>query len=143
MKITIDTKEFENMDTIFDHNMKMNSLFLSEEAEDFLLEILEWKEKVDGLYEKARERMKEEAEKRKGFKSIKSKNIKISYRFFGSKYKIDDSKIDQIPKEFYKKSVRYNPKAREIDDFVEEKGKLPFGVDETKRHKQLNFKKND
>jgi uncharacterized protein YjhX (UPF0386 family) len=141
MKITIDTNDLKKLKESF--KKKEGNFFLTLEAEKNLKKILDMKDQIEEVYEYAREKLKEEAVKIEGFKSLKSDKITVSYRFFGGKYKIDQSRIKKIPQNLYKTIIKYNPKTKEISEFVEKNGALPFGVEEVKRNKQLNFKKNE
>lgn len=78
------------------------------------------------------------------FKSVQGDKIKVGYRFFGAKYYIDNDKLDKLPKELVTVEVIKKHKlasASEIEKYIKEHdGKLPEGLVEAERQKQITMK---
>lgn len=64
-------------------------------------------------------------------RSVTGKRVRFSMRTYGPKYKLDTEKAE--PTLFYYGKPRAYPKTKEIDQFVENYGQLPVGVEESVR----------
>lgn len=126
-----------------------DKILLTGEAERVIIQLLELQKQIEEGINKAKELIEKKAlEINPNFKSITSDNLRVSYRQYGAKYRVDESLIDKLPANFYKVSKRYDAIAEEVEKFTEEKGGLPVGINEIERPKSLSFslkgeKKND
>lgn len=119
---------------------KSNKIFITPEGEEVLLQLLALQEQVEAAIDEAEKRLEESALKLDpNFTSLQANRIKVYYRAYGSKYKIDESRINDIPKELYTLSVRYSANTKEIEKYSDEHKGLPLGIVEADRTKSLKF----
>lgn len=118
-----------------------DKIFLEPEGEEILVELLELQEQVEEAIKAAKVKLEETALKLNPlFSSIQADKIKVFYRAYGTKYIIDESKIRFIPKELYTSKTTYTPESDAIDKFIDQnKGKIPDGIIEPERQKQISF----
>lgn len=117
-----------------------DQIFISPEGEETLIQLLDLQSQVEQAIELAKKKLEESALKlNPNFKSIQADKVKVFYRQYGAKFKIDESQISQLPKDFYSTKVSYTPNVEKIEEFVQEKGGLPVGVIEPDRPKTLSF----
>jgi len=133
MKITIDLSKL--------HNLVKDSdkILFSPDGENTILQILELKKTIEDA-EKAAKKLIETAALKldKNFTSVQSDNLRVSYRAYGSRYKIDISHIEKLPVKLYKVIKKFSPIPSEIDEYADEKG-LPLGIIENEREKKISF----
>ena len=134
MRLSVDTEELRSL------ALEGKDIFLKPEGEQALLKLLELKETVEKAIDEAKKVLEEEALKLDpNFKSIQADNIRVYYRTYGSRYKLDESKIAAIPANFYTAKTSYTVNIKEVEAFAREKGGLPDGILEIERPKQLTF----
>lgn len=139
MLITINTEEIAKLVE------KSGEVFLSNEGEEHLVNLLTAHKQLTDAIVEAKEKIAEEAAKiSPNFKSITSDRLKISYRTYGAKFKLDESFADQVPKELIQKRVSYSINATAVEKYAEEHD-LPVGIIENDRKPQLSvsLKKED
>lgn len=120
--------------------LEADKIFLSAEGEKVLVELLDIQKQVEEAIDAAKAKLEETALKlNPTFKSIQADKIKVYYRSFGSQYKIDESLITDLPREFYEVKQSYSPITETIEKFVQEKGGLPLGIYEPDRPKKITF----
>ncbi len=134
MKIEIDT---EKIDVLVNES---GNIIFTPDAENAILQLLE----LQGSIEEAITAAKGEIEKKalahnKNFNSVSSNKLRVGYRVFGNKYRIDESRLDSIPKHLYKTEVKFSPISEEIDKYVNEVGSVPLGIEEPERKKQITI----
>lgn len=134
MKLTIDT------DNLVKLTKNGSQIILEPTAEEAIIKLLEVQHKVESALEELKEQIAEEGIKYDpNFKSVESDNLRIWYRFYGSKYSIDAGRIGELPKHLYSEKKRYYPNAGEVDKYVEEHGELPLAIIERERSKKLSI----
>ena len=134
MKITVD---LDHLNTLI---KDADQILLSADGEKAIIQLLELKELVVKAEKAAKLAIEVAALKLDmNFTSVESDKIKISYRAYGPRYKIDESHIDKLPTTLYKKVVKFSPLPKAIDDHSDEHG-LPLGVIENEREKQISIK---
>lgn len=118
-----------------------DKILLKPEAEDTLVKLLQIRDQVEAAIKEAELKLEEEALKiNPNFRSIRADKVKVFYRFYGAKYKIDESLIKYIPKELYTIKTSFLAVADEIEKIAEENdGKLPQGIIEIERTKTMKF----
>lgn len=115
-------------------------IFLEPEGEEVLVQLLEIQKQVEQAIDEAEAKLEETALKiDPNFSSIQADRIKVYYRAYGYKYKLDETKIAEMPKELYTTSVKYSADSKAIEKWTEEHKGLPVGVIETERTKSLKF----
>lgn len=118
-----------------------DSIFLGSEGEEVLVQLLELRDKIEEAIDEAELRLEQTALKLDpNFKSIQADKIKVYYRTYGHKYSIDDTRVNELPKNLYKTTIKYAPESKEIDKYIEENKKIPLGIIENDRKKTLTFK---
>ena len=96
-----------------------DKIFLAPEGEEVLIQLLEIQEQVDEAIKAAKVKLEETALKLNPlFSSIQADKIKVFYRAYGSKYLIDDSQVQFIPKELYTVKTTYTPESELIDKYI-------------------------
>jgi len=115
-------------------------IFLKSEGEEALLKLLDLQEAIEGAIDEAKRVLEAEALKLDPqFKSIQSDNVRVYYRTYGSRYKLDESKVATLPANLYTTRTSYTVNTKEVEAFAKEKGGLPDGILEPERTKQLTF----
>jgi len=131
------TIDLEQLDKLV---VDADQIFLTADGEKVLLKLLEIQKQVEDAIESAEKKLEEAGLKiDPNFSSIQSNKIKVYYRFFGSRYKVDQALADQLPKNLYKVMTKYNAIPEEIEKYAEENKGLPLGILEIERKKQLHF----
>ena len=132
MKIDIDKLEKLIVDS--------DKIFLTPEGEDVLIQLLDIRDQVENAIDTAKKKLEETGLKiDPNFTSIQASKVKVYYRAFGARYKIDPSLVDKLPKNLYEISTKYNAVADEIEKYAEENKGLPLGVIEAERSKTISF----
>src|SRR3990172_13329347 len=87
-----------------------DKIFLEPKGEEVLLRLLEIQQQVEDAIDAAKVKLEETALKLDpNFSSIQADKIKVYYRQYGARFKIDESKIKDLPKELYNEKVSYLP----------------------------------
>lgn len=132
MKIDIDQLEKLVVDS--------DKIFLTAEGEETLVKLLEIRQQVEDAIDFAKKKLETAGLKiDPNFSSIQASKVKVYFRAFGARYKIDPSHIDTLPKNLYETSIKYNAIADEIEKYAEENKGLPLGVIEAERTKTISF----
>ena len=117
-----------------------DKILISAEAEKVLEQLLKLQTQVEEAVKMAKDKIEKKAlELNPDFKSIQGDRVKIFYRAYGAKYRIDPNNSVYLPTHFYKVSKRYDVIAEEVDKWVEENGGLPLGINEIDRPKSLSI----
>lgn len=123
---------------------KAGDIFITPEGENALVSLLELQETIENAIDEAEKRLEESALKlNPNFKSLISDKVKVYYRAYGERYKIDESVVTALPENLYSVKKSYKAVPEEVEKFIEEKGTLPFGVYENDRKKSLKFSRKD
>lgn len=134
MKLTIDT---DNLAKLAKNGSK---IILEPDAEQAIIKLLEAQHQIESALEELKEKIADEGVKYDpNFKSVESDNLRIWYRYYGSKYSIDAGRIEELPEHLYSEKKRYYPNAKEVDKYVEEYGELPLAIIERDRSKKLSI----
>lgn len=120
------------------------NVLIKPEAEEVIIQLLDIQEQVETAIKEAKKRIEEAALRiNPNFKSLKADKIKVYYRQYGSKYRIDESLIDQVPTSLYKTKKVYSVISKEVDAWTAEHDGMPIGIIETEREKSIAFSKRD
>lgn len=133
MKIIVDLDKLKNLVE------GAENILITPDAEVSILKLYEMRDKIDKAIEEAKIRIEGEALKlNPNFKSVHSDNLSIAYRAYGQRYAIEEQYLNMIPKDLYKKVVRYSPEPKNIDQYIEaNEGKVPLGIAEKLREKKI------
>lgn len=126
--------------------LKLNAdkIFISSEGEEVLVQLLEIQKQVELAIDAAEAKLEETALKiDPNFSSIQADRIKVYYRAYGSKYKIDETMIAEVPQGLYKTVTKYNADSKAIEQWADEHKGLPVGIIEAERTKSLKFSLKD
>jgi hypothetical protein len=130
----IDIEKLEKLVTDAD------KIFLTADGEDVLVQLLDIQKQVELAITAAKIKLEETALKiNPNFSSIQSDRIKVYYRSYGARFRIDESYLDQVPVELYSTKVTYSPDVKAIEKYVDEHKGVPLGIDEVERPKQLSI----
>lgn len=117
-----------------------DKIFLTPEGEKVLLQLLELRDQIELAVDEAKKKLEIAGLKiSPDFTSIQADKIKVYFRSFGARYKIDSAYLKDIPANLYETKTTYNAIAAEIEKLLEEKGKLPQGIIEADRPKTISF----
>jgi hypothetical protein len=120
--------------------IEADKIFLTPDGEKVLIKLLEIRQQIEDAIDMAKTKLAETALKiDKNFSSIQSSKVKVYYRSFGERYKIDSTYINDIPKNFYKTIIKYSAIADEVEKTLEEGKTLPIGIIEAERVPQITF----
>jgi hypothetical protein len=118
-------------------------IFITPDGEKVLLQLLDLQDQVEAAIDEAEKTLETEALKiDPNFKSLQSDKVKVYYRAYGPKYKVDPSLLDQIPEGLYNRSVKYNANSSAIEVWAKEHAGMPLGIiekSESERPKSLKF----
>lgn len=121
---------------------KADDIFLSADGEQVLIDLLTIQTQVEDAITQAKAKLEAAALKANpNFSSIQANKIKVYYRAYGSKYYVDEANINLAPKEFYtvESKVTYKIDTKALEKNIEQTGKVPAGIIEVERKKQLTF----
>lgn len=120
--------------------VEADKIFLTPEGEETLVKLLDIQKQVEQAIDAAKLKLEQAALKlNPNFSSIQADKIKVYYRAYGAKYRIDPTNIDRCPKELYKTSVTYNVDSAAVEKWTEEHKGMPVGINEVERTKSLSF----
>lgn len=129
-----------DIEKLNDLTEKAGDIFLGPDGEEALVQLLEIQTQVENAIVEAKQKLEAKAmELDPNFSSIQGDRVKVSYRFYGSKYYLEDDKIDQVPEELYKTTTRYSIDTKALGEYLKEKPGLPVGIKEVERKKSLTF----
>src|ERR1035437_2828695 len=131
------TIDIEKLDKLL---VDADKIFLTPEGEKVLVQLLELQDQVEAAIKEAKVKLEATALKiSPDFTSIQADKVKVYFRAFGARYKIDSSYLKDLPANLYETKTTYNAVATEIEKLLEEKGKLPQGIIEADRVKTITF----
>ena len=117
-----------------------DKIVLSNDGEKSIIQLLKLQKQIEQAIITAKMMVEKKAlELNPNLKSITSDNLRISYRQYGSKYKIDESFFEKLDPSFYKVTKRYDVIADEVEKYTEDHKSLPIGINEIERPKSLSF----
>lgn len=116
-------------------------LVFSAEAEQALITLFEMKEVIDAAIDRAKATIAETGlAYNPNFTSVQGDKVKAGYRYFGSKYRIDQANFEKLPAAMYKTKVSHSPDTKAIDEFLKEHGNLPLGINYAERTRQVSLR---
>jgi hypothetical protein len=95
-------------------------------AEDALLALLELEQKVEDVKDLIKTRLGDEMRKL-NCQKIEGENVKVSLRFYGERYEVDNRDI-ALELGMAKKVESIKPDTKTIDEYVKDTGDLPEGI---------------
>jgi hypothetical protein len=122
--------------------VKADEIFLTAAGEKVLINLLAIQDQVEQAIDAAKAKLEAAALKANpNFSSIQADKIKVYYRSYGAKYYIDEAHINLAPKEFYtvESKVTYRIDTKALEKAIDTSGKVPAGIIEVERKKQLTF----
>lgn len=132
-KVTID------LDKIAELTEKSDEVMLTNEGEKHLVELLQIQEKIDRAVDTAKKKIEEAAlDINPNFKSLRSDRIRIYYRQYGARWKIDESLIREVPRGLYEIQKKYKLDNKAVEKYAEENG-LPRGIIEPERPHKISI----
>lgn len=118
----------------------LDGLFLTSDTVDNLEVLEKVKEEIETLDKEIREIIKEKCLAfDANFKSLSGDKVRISLREFGSKYEIDESKLDIIPQELWESDYKIKVKTDAVDSYLKNSKGLPDGIVEPERKKTISI----
>lgn len=131
MKITLDLSTLSNLVKTAD------KIVFSPEGEETLVNLITIQKQVEDALDNAKLIIESAALKQDpNFMSVQGDKVKVSYRSYGARFKIDESFISQIPENLYTKKTNYTPIPEAVEKHAAEKG-MPLGIIEPERKKQI------
>lgn len=141
-----------------------DKIIINNNAEIHLMRLLELQKLVEDTLAYCKERLAAKAaEIDPDFKAVVSDNLKIMYRAYGSKYGLDESQIDSVPRELLTETMimnadkvreyciendinfeqfldsQYSLDTKALDKYMKKNTTLPLGIIEIDRKKQLSI----
>lgn len=137
----------EIMDSITINLTEMNKLvqdgtdiYFSQEAEEALVKLLEIQKQVEEAVKSAKEILEAKGlEMNPNFKSISGDKVRVGYRYFGSQYAVDESRVNEIPTELYKTKTSYSVETKALENYLKQHEGLPLGIVEKDRKKTITI----
>jgi hypothetical protein len=117
-------------------------LFLAPEGEEVLVKLLELQNQVEQAIQTVKDVLVVEGSQvNPNFTSIQADKIKVAYRSYGQRFYIDESHIELAPPELYTKEqkISYKVDSKAVEKWIDEKGRLPAGINESDRPKTLSI----
>lgn len=129
-----------DLDQIKELSMDADKIFLSAEGEEVLIKLLDAQKQVEDALTTAKAILEEEGlKKNPNFKGIQADKVRVGYRFFGAEYKIDESHIDNLPKQLYTSKTTYGVNNEELEAYLETHKGLPLGILQNERKKTITI----
>lgn len=117
-----------------------DKIFLSSDGEQVLVDLLTIQQQVEAAIDAAKAKLEETGKKlNPDFSSIQGDKVKVYYRQYGSKYKLDEALIKYVPAKLYTSKTVYSPDAKAIEEYIDEHKGLPQGVLTPERPKTISF----
>lgn len=119
-----------------------DSIFITEKGEKVLLKLMDLQEQVENAVKEAKAKIEAAALAiDPDFASIQGSAIKVSYRAYGSRYAIDESLANEVPKDLITKKEVVSINTEAVDNFIKANGGLPVGIFEPVRAKTISISK--
>lgn len=113
---------------------------LNHNAEKFLVELLNLKDKVEQTLELCKGEIKRYMEDLDDqLVSVNTDNLRIMNRVYGSKYKLDTDLIEHLDKKFYTVKPTYSLNTKEVDEYIKTTDIIPTGISINNREKQVSI----
>jgi hypothetical protein len=117
-----------------------DKIFLLPDGEKALVQLLDIQKQVEAAIDEAKQRLETAALKvNPNFSSIQGDRIKVYYREYGAKFYVDDTQADLIPAGLVVERVSYSVDSKAVENWVDEKGKMPTGIKEVERKKTISI----
>ena len=128
---------YDNLDLLVQGS---NEICINPKGEEILTKLLLLKDAVDIAIDKCKNQLSVAIQEiDPDLSSISSDKVKLMYRVWGAKYRLDDTLIDSIDEKFYTKKETYSPNATEIDKEIKTNGVLPNGIIINERTKSVSI----
>lgn len=119
-----------------------DKIFFTPEGEAVLEQLLDIQAQVELAIDTAKEKLEKAAIKLDpNFSSIQGEKIKVSYRYFGSRYYLDDSLLAEIEPELYTTTTKHTVNPSAVDKWTLEHKGMPLGIKEVERKKSIVFQR--
>ena len=134
MKITVDLDELANLTKTAD------GIFMDGSAEKSLVALLDLSDKLEQAVKEAKATLEAKAlALDPNFQSIQGDKIKVGYRYFGSRWSVDESNLSQLPEIFYNKKTVLSVNTEVVEDQLKKTNQLPLGLRENDRTKTITI----
>ena len=135
MKIIIDLDQVQEWVTDAD------KILLTPDAEKSIMQLLDLSKELELAIDSAKLKIQDAALKlNPDFKSVHSDNLSVAFRAYGSRFSIDETYLNTVPKELYKTKVTISPVPEEVEKWADaHEGKLPMGIVEKEREKKISI----
>jgi hypothetical protein len=134
MILTIDTDKLKELVT------QADKIFMSPEGDEALASLIEIEAQVKEAREAAEKTLEQAALAiNPDFKSIQSDRVKVMYKTYGSRFYLDETNLDKVPKELYTTETKYKVDSKAVEKYVDEHKGIPVGINEVERTKKLSF----
>lgn len=117
---------------------------LTPDAEEKLIQLLDIQAKVEEAVKTVKANLEQAGlEIDPNFKSAHSDKIRIGYRYFGSQYAVDESRVSELPTEVYETKTSYSVNKKGLDAYLKQHESLPLGIVEKDRKKTITITRLD
>jgi type III secretory pathway component EscV len=117
-----------------------DKIFLEPDGEETLIKLLDIQKQVEHAIDTAKQMLEKKAlELNPNFSSIQADKIKVYYRSYGARYRVDENDLDKLNSAFYKIRKTYDVITEEVEKYTEEHKGMPIGIQEIERPKSLSF----
>jgi len=119
---------------------KADGIFFTPEGEETLIELYAIQERVEEAITAAKAAILKTALKTDpNFSTIQGDKVKVAYRVYGAKYRIDEPMLPEIPKELYSVKTSYSVDSKKVDKWFDEHKGLPIGIIEPERERVISI----
>ncbi len=134
MILTVDTDKLTNL------VKEADKIFMSAEGDQALADLLEIEKQVELAKEAAIKTLETTAlALNPDFKSIQSDRVKVMYKTYGARFYLDETHINEVPKDLYTTEVKYKVDSKAVEKYIDEHKGVPVGINEVERVKKLSF----
>lgn len=114
-------------------------------AEKALIELMELEATVAAALDDARHQIEEKGLAiNQNFTGVVGDNVKVGYRYFGSKYRITPGYEQELLEHYpnmVERTVKVSLIGKAVEAFQKESGSIPMGIDSIDRKKQITIKR--
>lgn len=114
-----------------------DKFLIDPKAEDALLALLDLEQKVENVKDLIKTKLGE-AMRALNCQKIEGENVKVSRRFYGERYEIDNRDIS-LELGMAKKVETVKPDSKAIDEYVKDTGDLPEGIKLKERNESVTI----
>jgi FMN phosphatase YigB (HAD superfamily) len=113
--------------------------YFEQASEEAIAQLLELQALLESAVDEVKRHVAEQGTSlNENFTGIRGDKVRVMYRFYGSPYAIDKTRIADMDDKYYARSITYRPNTKEVEAYAKEHKQLPLGILTNERQKQVS-----